>query len=320
MFWLVALAVWMSAGARVGRVLVRPATPVRVAIVAGVAAIAAASTFAIPDVADTIDDMAGGLNGTQLSAGLVLMSWVVFATAAMVVGFAAWPLAQGRGLVRLIGFTYAAGVAAGLVALCWRPVVGWAWVVAGCVLVAIAAIRNLKWTPLGRGIIIFLCGLVMVGVLAGWELAQTVRGQDGAGELGLPWVWAAASLLVAFGAVWILLEVWVRARILLWHIRHLHRSLTKRFPEVLTVETGHVTTTLRASDQVAQIMDALYLLAGGGAPGETASPPDSVRSRAVQVARWVRDPEKTAMLDPRWIAPPGGLSTQHWIANIAKAF
>lgn len=318
MYWLVALVVWMAAGARVGRVLVRPATPVRVAIVVGVAAIAAAATFAIPDVAGTIDELAGGFNGTLLSAGLASAAWVVFATAAAVVGIAAWPLAHGRRLYRLITCTYVTGGAVAVIALCWMPAVGWAGVVAGCVFVAITAIKNMSWSPLGRGIAIFMAGLVLIAGLSVWELSQAIRGRAGAGELGLPWIWAAASILVALGAVWILLEVWVRARWLLWRIRHLHRTLTKRFPEVLTVETGHTTTTLRAADQVAHIMDALYLQAGGGAPGETAKPPDSARARAVQVAKWVRDPYKSAMLDPRWIAPPAGLSTRHWIADIAR--
>ncbi|WP_280383267.1 hypothetical protein [Nocardia wallacei] len=41
-FWLTALLVWMAAGARVGRVLVKPATTARVAIVVAVAAVAPA--------------------------------------------------------------------------------------------------------------------------------------------------------------------------------------------------------------------------------------------------------------------------------------
>jgi len=40
--WLVALLVWAAAGARVGRVLVRPATTIRMAIVVAVIAVAGA--------------------------------------------------------------------------------------------------------------------------------------------------------------------------------------------------------------------------------------------------------------------------------------
>ena len=81
-----------------------------------------------------------------------------------------------------------------------------------------------------------------------------------------------AALAISLGSVWLLVAVWVRARVLLRRVRRLHTTLVKRFPEVVVEDQTHTTTVLRASDHVAHIMDALYLQAGGGIDTQAATP------------------------------------------------
>jgi hypothetical protein len=130
-----------------------------------------------------------------------------------------------------------------------------------------------------------------------------------------------ASLLIALGAVWIVVELWVRARVLLHRIRSLHRIMVGRFAEVVDHEQSGFPTRLRASDQVAQIIYALYPPSGGGlVPAELASPPASVADRAARVARWARDPAGETLVDARWIAPPEGISPRGSVQAVARAY
>ncbi|SLH97534.1 Uncharacterised protein [Mycobacteroides abscessus subsp. abscessus] len=84
--WLTALLVWVAAGARVGRVLVKPATTARVAIVVAVAAAAAAATLAVPEIALAVDNLLPeGAPPGMLADGVQVAAWLVFATATSVV-------------------------------------------------------------------------------------------------------------------------------------------------------------------------------------------------------------------------------------------
>ncbi|WP_280241196.1 hypothetical protein [Nocardia abscessus] len=113
----------------------------------------------------------------------------------------------------------------------------------------------------------------------------------------------------------------VRARVLMRRIRPLHRVVVGRFPEVVAHEQAGFSTQLAASDQVAQIIDALYLQSGGGLVlAELAPPPTSVPERADRVARWARDPVGEFAVDARWIAPPEGISPRGWVQAIARAY
>lgn len=322
-FWLTALAVWIAAGARVGRVLVRPATTVRVAIVVAVACVAAASTVAIPDVAVSIDRLApGGVrDGERLSVLLVISMWVGFTTATTVVAAATWPITSRKNLRHSAMIIYALGTAVVLAVLTWSARFGWGAVTFGSVVIAVTGLRALDWTPLGRGIAIFVAGTALVAALSAWQLRHeilddsvTARTQEFA------WAWSIASLLISIGAIFILVEIWIRARVLLRRVRVLHRVLTERFPEVTQDDAEHTTTVLRASDQVAQIMDALFLQAGSGAFVDGGSTPIEGPERARSVARWVIDPLQSDPLDTRWISPPGGVSTRRWVGDIAVAY
>lgn len=324
-FWLTALLVWMAAGARVGRVLVKPATTARVAIVVAVAAVALAATASIPEIGVAIDNLLpGGLPWGLLSHGVVLSAWLVFTTATTVVASAAWPVVSRRNLRQIAIGVYAVGFVEIVVTLAWTPIFGWSVAAAGGLFVVVTGLRNLDWTALGRGIAVYTAGTALLVALA---IMQVVRefgttARPAAGEPALAWpLWQLAAGLIAFGAVWIVVELWVRARVLLRRVRKLHRVLVKRFPEVVAEETGSSATQLKASDQIAQIMDALYLQSGGGveiaAAGE---PPTSVPARASRVARWAKNPLGDDVVDARWIAPPDGVSARGWVRAVAHAF
>ncbi|WP_459549025.1 hypothetical protein [Nocardia sp. X0981] len=323
-FWPTALLVWIAAGARVGRVLVKPATTARVAIVVAVAAVALACTVAIPDVASAVDNLLPrGLPTGRLSEGMVIAGWLLFATATSVVASAAWPVVSRRNLRRIAWGIYGIGFLAVAGALMWSATIGWAVTAVAGTFVVVTGLRNSSWTALGRGITLYITGTALVVLLATGHIRRGLTGAPRAdpGQPGWAWPgWQLAALLISFGAVWIVVEMWVRARLLLRRVRTLHEVLVRRFPEVVQEETG-TSTQLEASDRVAQIMDALYLQSGGGvelaAAGE---PPAGIAARAGRVAEWVRYPLGPVVVDARWIAPPEGLSPHGWVQAIARAF
>ncbi|BCK52752.1 hypothetical protein [Nocardia wallacei] len=324
-FWLTALLVWMAAGARVGRVLVKPATTARVAIVVAVAAVAAAATVSIPEVAVALDHLApNGIRGQMFADRVQAAAWLLFAVATSVVASAAWPVVSRRNLRQIAAYIYAGGLIAIAVTLAWSTLFGWAVTLLGCAFVALTGLRNLDWTALGRGIALYTSGTILVGVLAALSIRRLAMDAEPAraGQPGWFWpAWQVASLLVAVGAVWIVIELWARARLLLRQIRPLHRTMVGRFPEVVAKDQTGSTTQLKASDQVAQIMDALYLQSGGGVELTAAGDPaESVVERADRVARWARHPLGEIVVDARWIAPPEGLSPRGWVQAIARAF
>lgn len=323
--WSTAMLVWVAAGARVGRVLVKPATTARVAIVVAVAAVALAATVAVPEIALALDNLLPrGLRSGMLSDGIVASAWMLFAAATSVVASAAWPVVS-RGNLRQIAFViYGVGVLAVAVNLFWSTTFGWIVVALGCVFVVVTGVRNLDWTTLGRGIAIYTAGTAVVAILAVLQVRRAFTDAPAAqaGEPDWAWpIWEAAALLIAFGAVWIVVELWVRARILLRQIKVLHRIMVGRFPEVVAHEQTGTSTQLKASDQVAQIMDALYLQSGGGVELVAAGPPPPlVSARADRVAQWARNPLGDVVVDARWIAPPEGISPRGWIQAIARAY
>ncbi|WP_405133716.1 hypothetical protein [Nocardia sp. NBC_01388] len=324
-FWLTALLIWMAAGARVGRVLVKPATTSRVAIVIAVASVALAATVCIPEVAVAVDHLLpNGVHGDWFSDRLTTASWILFGNSTSVVAAAAWPVVSRRNLRHVAWAIYAVGAVAMALTLLWSITFGWIAVALECLFIVITGVRNLDWTALGRGIALYTAGTLVVGVLAVLSAFRGFRheamAKPDAGDWFWP-VWQLASLLVAVGAVWIVIELWARARLLLKQIRTLHRVLIARFPEVVSKDQSGTATQLKASDQVAQIMDAMYLQSGGGMelPG-AGTPPDAVAERAVKVAEWARNPFGDVVIDGRWIAPPPGVGPRGWVQAIARAF
>lgn len=323
--WLTALLVWMAAGARVGRVLVKPATTARVAIVIAVAAVALAATVAVPEIAVAIDNLLpGGVRAGWLSDGVVVSAWIAFVTATSVVASAAWPVVSRRNLRQVALVIYSLGLFAVAATIAWSFTFGWEVVAFGAVFIVITGLRNLDWTTLGRGIAIYTTGTAVVAVLAVLQVRRAFNDAPRVAPGNPTWAWPAweaASLLIAFGAVWIVVELWVRARVLLRQIRLLHKIMVGRFPEVVAHDQTGTSTQLRASDQVAQIMDALYLQSGGGVVlAAVAPPPRSIAERAGTVAEWARNPLGDVAIDARWIAPPEGISPRGWVQAIARAY
>lgn len=323
-FWLTALLVWVAAGARVGRVLVKPATTARLAIVVAVAAVALAVTVAIPDVGLAVDNLLPrGLPTGLLSSGAVASAWVLFTTATSVVASAAWPVVSRRNLRTIALAIYAVGLIVIAGTLVWANSFGWVSTVLGGIFIIVTGLRNLSWTALGRGIAVYITGTALMVALAVGHVRRAAmdvpRAEPGQPAWAWPF-WQIAALLIAFGAVWIVVEMWVRTRVLLYRMRRLHGVLVKRFPEVVQERTG-TSTQLRASDQVAQIMDALYLQSGSGIElAQAGEPPVSVSERADRVARWADNPFGDIVVDARWIAPPEGVSPRGWVQAIARAF
>ncbi|WP_216898217.1 hypothetical protein [Nocardia alni] len=324
-FWLTALLVWMAAGARVGRVLVKPATTARVAIVVAVAAVAAAATFSIPEVSLALDNLLPhGIHGAMFGDRMVAAAWLLFADATSVVAAAAWPVVSRRNLRQIALVIYAIGIAAIVATLLWSVLFGWVVTLLGCAFIALTGLRNLDWTALGRGIALYTFGTIGVGVLSVLTIRRLALGEPPARPSHAGWfwpVWQVASLLIAVGAVWIVIELWVRARVLLRRIRALRMIMIKRFPEVVAHDQTGTTSQLKASDHVAQIMDALYIQSGGGVELAAAGTPStSADERAERVARWAHNPLGDVVIDARWIAPPQGLSPRGWVQAIARAF
>ncbi|WP_067858667.1 hypothetical protein [Nocardia shimofusensis] len=323
--WLTALLVWVAVGARVGRVLVRPATTPRVAIVIAVAAVGTAATVTAPEIALALDNLRPeGLPTGSLSAGAHLSAWIAFATATSVVAAAAWPVVSRRNLRQIALVIYGVGVLAMLGALVSSFTAGWVVLALACAFIVLTGVRNLDWTALGRGIAIYAAGSAVVGVLASLQAWRSWTGAEsmGPGQEQWAWqVWSAAAALISLGAVWIVVELWARAKQTLRETRALHRTMLERFPEVIAHERPSSSTQLRASDQVAQIMDALYLQSGSGIELVAAGrPPADVPMRAERVARWARNPLGEIVVDARWIAPPEGISPRGWVRTIARAF
>ncbi|MCX4093449.1 hypothetical protein [Nocardia sp. alder85J] len=324
-FWMAALVIWMAAGGRVGRVLVKPATTARVAIVVAVTAVAVAVTVSIPEVAVAVDHLLpGGIDGIPLGDRVTGAAWLEFAVATSVVAAAAWPVVSRRNLRTIAWSIHLAGLLAVGATIGWSMLCGFVITVLACGFIAVTGLRNLDWTALGRGIALYTAGTVAVGALAALSIRRLLLGRAPARPGAPGWFWPAwlvAGVVIAVGAVWIVIELWARARLLLRRIRALHRTLVGRFPEVVAREGTGSTTQLKASDQVTQIMDAMYLQSGSGVELVPLGPPPiSIGERANLVARWAHDPSGGVALDARWLAPPEGLSPRGWVRAIARAF
>ncbi|WP_109525172.1 MULTISPECIES: hypothetical protein [Nocardia] len=323
--WSTALLVWIAAGARVGRVMVKPATTARVAIVVAVASVALAATVAVPEIALAVDNLLPrGLVSGALSDGVVVAAWQLFAVATSVVAAAAWPVVSRVNLRRVATWTYGVGAVTVTLTLCWSFTFGWLVTALASAFVVVTGVRNLDWTTLGRGIAIYTSGTALVAALSAAQIRRAVTDAPRASPGEADWAWplfAVAALLVALGAIWIVVELWLRARLLLRRIGPLHRTMIERFPEVIAHGRPGASTQLAASDQVAQIMDALYLQSGGGVESVAAgAPPRSIPERAARVAEWARNPLGDIVIDARWIAPPDGVSARGWVRAIARSF
>lgn len=300
MDWLAALLVWLAVGARVGRVIVRSANTVRTSIVIAVCFLAAAETAGIDDVARTIDR-------SWDAATVIAICWAGFAAASAVIALHAWPNLQPH-LRWTTTAVVSAGTVAAIASAAITPTVGWGFVLAAVAFVLVTGVRVCDWTPLGRAVGLYCLGACAPAAVA---IAVLFGNQPSSSVLTI------GALLISLGAVWVLFGTWIRARILLYRIKNLHRTLTRRFPEVVDSTRSRAPTVLLASDHVSETMDALYLQVGAGQLDDNAEPPENPVARAARVAHLVRDPLANPVLGTHWIAAPPHMSLAQWVTLIA---
>ncbi|MCE5288554.1 MAG: hypothetical protein LLG14_04850 [Nocardiaceae bacterium] len=309
--WLAAAFVWCAVGARIGRVLVRQATPVRVAIAISVGTVALNTMLLMPDVAGTFDRVAGS---EGLRQQVVEVLWALFAASTLTISEAARPILPKNRLRTWIFYVVVLTVTG--VGLAIDQPLGWVSVFVAAVFAVVVGARHISWTVLGRAIGIYTAGVVGAAMSA---LYVIVNGYEPPAGL-----MALHNVLIATGSVGVLGEVWLRSLIVLIRIRRLHTVLTERFPDVLSEDHGHKTIVLRSSDHVAHIMDAIYLqsavLVDLGVVSRGVVPPRSARERARSVVRWLVDPSLAPNVDTEWIAPPAGMSARRWVVSLATEF
>ncbi|WP_174184921.1 hypothetical protein [Nocardia barduliensis] len=108
----------------------------------------------------------------------------------------------------------------------------------------------------------------------------------------------------------------MRARVPLRRIRSLHQVVVDRFPEMVAHEQSGFSAQFKASDQVAQLIDALYLQSGRARAGGTRTAAGLGAGPADRVARWAHDPAGEFAVDcsARSISPRG------WVQAIVRAY
>ena len=318
--WAIALVVWIAAGARLGRVVAREATPLRTAMVIVGFCVALIATVLVPGVWDIVERVAPD---QHFSAMVVVVLWVFLSAASAVGAVSAWPVMTRSAMRGIAIVLYTVGLLVSIAVGFGYPIPALVFVIIALSLVISTGLRHVAWAPLGRGIALIVLGSVTLLIVVVVMLVEAIRGTNSL-ESGV-WTGAgvgfvsAASLLIALGITWVLAETWVRARLDLMRLRRMHELLVKRFPEVVDADSAASTSVLRASDVIAQIMDAMYIQAGAGmfdVGGR--EPPRSIASHSGILAGWIEDPLGSDVLDTRWIAPPGGMSARRWVLVVAR--
>ncbi|MGC0362742.1 hypothetical protein ABH922_000726 [Rhodococcus sp. 27YEA15] len=321
--WGIALIVWFAAGARLGRVVARAATPLRTSMVFVGFAAALSATVMVPAVWDIVDRIAPEHHAAAMVS---LVLWVGLAAASAVGAVSAWPVMSRAAMRGVATVLYVVGLLVSIAVLFGYAIPALLFVVVALILVISTGLRHVAWAPLGRGIALIVLGssavlVVSVAVIVG-EFGGVPALESSVFGAGSTWWFLSASyVLIALGIVWVLGETWVSAQLDLLRLRRVHRRLVERFPEVVDSDNAAGTAVLRASDMVAQIMDALYVQAGAGLfDGATAVPPRSIGSHVSILAKWIDEPLAADVLDTSWIAPPESMSTRNWVLLVAKEY
>ncbi|MDI9916631.1 hypothetical protein [Rhodococcus sp. IEGM 1379] len=318
--WAIALVVWIAAGARLGRVVARAATPLRTAMVIVGFCVALMATVLVPGVWDIVERVAPD---QHFSAMVVVVLWVFLSAASAVGAVSAWPVMTRSAMRGIAIVLYTVGLLVSIAVGFGYPIPALVFVTIALSLVISTGLRHVAWAPLGRGIALIVLGSTTLLIVVVVMLVEAIRGTNSLESgiwtgTGVGFV-SAASVFIALGITWVLAETWVRARLDLMRLRRMHELLVKRFPEVVDADSAATTSVLRASDVIAQIMDAMYIQAGAGmfdVGGR--EPPRSIASHSGILAGWIEDPLGSDVLDTRWIAPPGGMSARRWVLVVAR--
>lgn len=320
--WACALVVWVAAGARLGRVVARAATPLRTAMVIVGFCVALMTTVLVPGVWDIVDRIT---SDGRFAATVVVVLWVFLSAASAVGAVSAWPVMTRSAMSGIAIVLYSVGLLVSLAVLFGYAIPALIFVIVALSLVISTGLRHVAWAPLGRGIGLIVLGAMTLMVVVVIMLVDAIRGthplESGIWSgVGVGFV-TATGLLIALGITWVLIETWVRARWDLLRLRRMHNCLVTRFPEVVEADNAGSTSVLKASDTIAQIMDAMYIQSGAGlfdVGGR--EPPRSVVSHAAILAGWIVNPLDSDVLDTRWIAPPGAMSARRWVLLVAKEY
>lgn len=320
--WAIALVVWIAAGARLGRVVARVATPLRTAMVIAGFGVALMVTVLVPGVWDIVDRIAPD---QHFSAMVVVVLWVFLSAASAVGAVSAWPVMTRSAMRGVAVVLYTVGLLVSIAVGVGYPIPALLFVVVALALVISTGLRHVAWAPLGRGIGLIVVGSMILLFVVVVMLVDSVRGAN-ALESGI-WSGAGvqfvsvAGLSIALGITWMLTETWVRARLDLKRLRGMHGLLVNRFPEVVDADSAATTSVLKASDMIAQIMDAMYIQAGAGlfdVGGR--EPPRSLATHSEILTEWIVNPLESDVLDTRWIAPPDGMSARRWVLVLARDY
>ncbi|MFF0817523.1 hypothetical protein ACFYVR_20500 [Rhodococcus sp. NPDC003318] len=312
--WLVALLCSTAVGARIGRLTVRPPSLARVSIAIAAVALTAAATVRTTTVVDVLDGFRDDLAATSFEWCLIAFaattSLIAAASLTRLSTRSQWPVAVTAAALALV-------VAAVEVTADHGALTNGYLVVTTVFAVAVG-VRHVAWNPLGRAIGLYCLGLaVIAGVCAVTLVANPGNHLDPASS----W-WSVAVILVSGGCSSVMIEAWVRAKVDLRRTRRLWTALTAAHPELLDSDYRSVTATLTAGDRVSQILDGLYLHAGGGliGPGSTA-PPEDLSQRATVVAAWLhRSAFEVEPIDPRWLGTPVEVTDREWILALSAAY
>ncbi|MGK8501832.1 hypothetical protein [Nocardia asiatica] len=165
----------------------------------------------------------------------------------------------------------------------------------GCALVLGTGLRDLDWTALGRDIVLYTAGTVLVAVLAAGQIRRTPRDAPGnplsafavaEGGLGVG-RGEFTSLLIALGAVWIVVKRQVRAQVPLPRCTRSRSVACAKYWRANKLDSARspaLPTRWRSINALCLRSDGRLVLP------EPAQPPTSVPDRADRVARWARDP------------------------------
>ncbi|QNG17841.1 hypothetical protein G4H71_05085 [Rhodococcus triatomae] len=320
--WIIALAVWTAAGARVGRVAAREATPLRSAMAVAAVAVAVSVTVLLPPVWDLLAELGSSTASPESAAPATVfdLAWLLAAAASSAGAISVWSIISRRGMRVVTTVVYTLAALCGVLAVGGVESPASVFQIVAFAVVVGTGLRYVEWSPLGRGITLIVTGsaIVLVTEAIGLFTAVPVRPATRLSDL-VPH--AAAAVAIAFGCVWVLGETWVRSRLYLRRTRALHAVLVERFPEVVDENGRAHTTVLAAADVVAHVMDALYIQAGAGmfeAGGGHA--PVAAVERADFLAPWIDDPLQSPMLGTDLVMPPDGMSAMRWVGILADAY
>lgn len=117
-FWAVALLVWVAAGARLGRVVARTATPLRMSMVFAGFSVALSSTVMVPAVWDIVDRIAPEQHAAAM---IVIVLWTALSAASAVGAVSAWPVMSRPAMRGLATVLYSVGLLVAIAVLFGYP-------------------------------------------------------------------------------------------------------------------------------------------------------------------------------------------------------